>query len=184
MFLDMASSAAVNSGKFRFCDWSQIMATCEAGYLCEICGRDVENITDSDLYLRYVLGDVSVEDLDLKPERHIRCNPTTAQFIVDPEFEPVCCEGAFGKQELDPQYVAEEERRVTRGWRRLQELPQLGLPITEYPLLEVIEARRITAAQQIKMNETEYAQRMIGYLEGVAEVRTAKDEKTAGEEGQ
>jgi hypothetical protein len=29
---------------------------------------------------------------------------------------------------------------VTRGWRRLQELPHLGLSITEYPLPEVIEA--------------------------------------------
>src|SRR5437764_510005 len=32
------------------------MAACETGYLCEICGRDVEAITESDLYLRYVLG--------------------------------------------------------------------------------------------------------------------------------
>jgi len=33
--------------------------------------------------------------------------------------------------------VAEEEARVTRGWRRLQELPGLGIPIIEYPLPEV-----------------------------------------------
>ena len=33
------------------------MARCDQGYLCEVCGGDVEAITDSDLYLRYVLGD-------------------------------------------------------------------------------------------------------------------------------
>jgi hypothetical protein len=30
--------------------------------------------------------------------------------------------------------VTEEERRVTRGWRRLQAIPTLGLAIPEYPL--------------------------------------------------
>ena len=43
----------------------------------------------------------------------------------------------FAKQNLDPGYVAEEEARVTRGWRRLQELPALGLAIVDYPLPEV-----------------------------------------------
>ena len=32
------------------------MAKCEEGYLCDVCGGDVEEITDSDLYLRYVIG--------------------------------------------------------------------------------------------------------------------------------
>jgi hypothetical protein len=158
------------------------MATCEAGYLCDVCSRDVENITDSDLYLRYVLGEVSVEDLDLVQERHIRCNPTTAQFIVDPEFAPVRCEGAFSKDQLDPQYVVEEEARVTRGWRRLQELPELDLPITEYPLPEVIEARRKAPARPTPVKDTEYAQRIKGYLEGVEQLGTEKVEKTASED--
>lgn len=112
------------------------MARCEQGYLCEVCGRDVEEITDSDLYLRYVLGEVDPETLHNRPERHIRCNPTQAQFIVDQEFEPVTVEGPFGKAELDPAFVAEEEGRVTRGFRRLLEIatwPE-GVPITDYPL--------------------------------------------------
>jgi len=29
---------------------------------------------------------------------------------------------------------------VTRAWRRLQEIPTLGIPLTEYPLPEVIAA--------------------------------------------
>jgi hypothetical protein len=122
------------------------MARCEQGYLCEVCGQDVAEMTDSDLYLRYVLGEVPPERLHLLRERHVRCNPALAQFIVDPRFEPVRCEGAFAKENLDPAYVAEEEARVTRGWRRLQELPTLGLTIVEYPLPEVLEAWRNAAA--------------------------------------
>jgi hypothetical protein len=118
------------------------MARCEQGYLCEVCGAEVSEITDSDLYLRYVLGEVPPELLHRLRERHIRCNPALAQFIVDPMFEPVVCPGAFAKAGLDPAYVAEQEARVTRGWRRLQELPRLGLAILEYPLPEVQEAMR------------------------------------------
>jgi hypothetical protein len=117
------------------------MALCEQGYLCEVCGGDVEGIPDSDLYLRYVLGEVPPEQLHILRERHIRCNPTLAQFIVDPNFEPVCCQGPFAKDQLDPAFVAEQEQRVTRAWRRLQEIPSLGLAtIQEYPLPEVIAA--------------------------------------------
>ena len=115
------------------------MARCERGYLCEVCGEEVEALTDSDLYLRYVLGEVPPEQLHLLPERHVRCNPTLAQYVVDPAFPPVRCEGVFAKENLDAAFVAEEEARVTRGWRRLRELPSLGLPITEYPLPEVRE---------------------------------------------
>jgi hypothetical protein len=119
------------------------MARCDQGYLCDVCGEDVEAITDSDLYLRYVLGEVSPLELPTLRERHIRCNPAVAQYIVDAAFEPVCCEGMFAKEQLDPAFVREEEARVTRGWRRLQEIPRLGVAIPEYPLPEV-RARWIT----------------------------------------
>ena len=110
------------------------MARCEQGYLCDVCGREVEEIVDSDLYLRYVLGEVPPDRLQTTPERHIRCNPATAQFIVDTQFEPVRCHGPFAKDQLDPAFVSEQEEKVTRAWRRLQELPRLGLTIAEYPL--------------------------------------------------
>jgi hypothetical protein len=113
------------------------MVRCEQGYRCDVCGQDVEEMVDSDLYLRYVLGEVPPERLLATPERHIRCNPTTAQFIVDERFAPVRCEGPFAKENLDPAFVAEQEAKVTRAWRRLQELPGLRLPIEEYPLPEV-----------------------------------------------
>lgn len=154
------------------------MAHCEQGYLCDVCGGDVEAITDSDLYLRYVLGQVRAEDLNILPERHIRCNPTVAQFIVDPGFEAVRCEGPFAKANLDPTYVAEEEARVTRGWQRLQAVPGLGVPITEYPLPEVLLAWRQGAREPDPpaiANDTEFAQRMRQYQRAVA------DEEPAGE---
>jgi hypothetical protein len=110
------------------------MARCERGYLCEVCGAEVEEITESDLYLAYVLGEVPAEELHLRRERHIECNPERAQYIVDAAFPPVRCEGFFAKEILDAAYVAAEEERITRGWRRLQEIPSLGIPIIEYPL--------------------------------------------------
>ena len=114
------------------------MAKCEEGYLCDVCGGDVEEITDSDLYLRYVIGLIDPETLHTTRERHIRCNPTLAQFIVDPDFEAVFVDGPFGKRQLDAPYVREQERLVTRGWRRLKELEhQEGVSLLDYPLPEV-----------------------------------------------
>ena len=110
------------------------MARCDQGYLCEVCGQDVEEITESDLYLRYVLGEVPVYRLHQVRERHVRCNPALAQYIVDPEFPPVTCDGAFAKTNFDPAFVAAEEERVTRGWRRLRSIPSLGLSLDQYPL--------------------------------------------------
>lgn len=111
---------------------------CEEGYLCDVCGKDVENIWESDLYLRYVIGLIDPETLHTTKERHIGCNPALAQFIVDPEFPLVVVDGDFGKELLDLQFVKEREQLVTRGWRRLKELATLeGLSILEYTLPEV-----------------------------------------------
>jgi hypothetical protein len=110
------------------------MAKCDEGYRCEVCGRDVEGVVESDLYLRFVLGEVPLEMLHLCPERHIRCNPALAQYIVHPDFEPVACEGPFAKEGLDPEFVAAEEARISRGYRRLLAIPTLGLTVPEYPL--------------------------------------------------
>ncbi len=113
------------------------MAKCEEGYLCDVCGGDVEVITDSDLYLRYVVGMLDPETLHTTRERHIRCNPVLAQFIVHEEFEPVVVEGDFDKRRLDADYVRERETLITRGYRRLREIAHLDLPIIDYPLPEV-----------------------------------------------
>ena len=113
------------------------MAICEQGYICTVCRQEVEEITDSDLYLRYVLGEVEADFLHRLPERHIRCNPVLGQFIVAEGFAPIVMEGPFAKVHLDPRFVAEEEERVTRGYSRLRDLSSADEPIGDYPLPEV-----------------------------------------------
>lgn len=113
------------------------MAKCDEGYLCDVCGSDVESLVDSDLYLRYVVGMLDPETLHTTRERHIRCNPVLAQFIVDDDFPPIAVEGEFDKRRLDAAHVRERETLVTRGYRRLKELAGLDLPIIDYPLAEV-----------------------------------------------
>lgn len=121
------------------------MAHCEEGYLCSVCGLDVEHIWESDLYLRYVIGQVDPETLHTTRERHIRCNPTLAQFIVDPDFPPVTVSGDFDKRLLDPPFVKEQERLMTRAWKRLRELEhQEGVSLLDYPLPEVRERMKST----------------------------------------
>lgn len=110
------------------------MAKCDEGYRCDVCGRDVEAITESDLYLRYVLGEVPLEMMHRLPERHIRCNPGVAQYIVHSDFQPVTCDGDFAKSTFDAEYVRAEEARVTAGWVRLQAIPLAGLALPEYPI--------------------------------------------------
>jgi hypothetical protein len=124
------------------------MARCEQGYLCDVCGDEVEDLTESDLYLRYVIGEIDARALLSAPERHIRCNPVQAQFIVDAQFEPVAADGPFAKANLDAEDVRRREELVTRGWRRLQELKQLGLPVSEYPLPEVLARQRSPSPQK------------------------------------
>lgn len=118
------------------------MAKCDEGYLCEVCGQDVAELTDSDLYLRYIVGMLDPEVLHTTGERHIRCNPTLAQYIVADDFEPVVVEGPFDKRTLDPQFVRQQEQLLTRGWQRLKEVAGKELKIIDYPLPEVAKAIR------------------------------------------
>lgn len=117
------------------------MARCERGYLCDVCGEEVAEIVDSDLYLNYILGLVEPRALLSRPERHIRCNPVQAQFIVDERFPAMATEGPFDKRRLDGEYVRTQEDLVTRAWRRLQEVTALQISISDYPLPEVRNRR-------------------------------------------
>jgi hypothetical protein len=114
------------------------MAKCEEGYLCDVCGEEVEGILESDLYLRYVIGEMDPEQLHTAAERHIRCNPILAQFISDASFEFAGeVPAGFRLADLDEDYARERRSLVTRGWRRLQEVAHSDLPIVEYPLEDV-----------------------------------------------
>ncbi len=110
------------------------MAKCEEGYLCDVCHGDVAEISDSSLYLRYVIGEIHAEVLHVQAERHICCDPVLAQFIEHPDFEPVIVEGKFDRRLLDPQFVQSRTDLVTRGWLRLRQIAHSGLAILDYPL--------------------------------------------------
>jgi len=118
------------------------MAKCDEGYLCDVCGKDVATLTDSDLYLRYIVGMLDPEVLHTTPERHILCNPSLAQYIVAEDFQPIVVEGPFDKRTLDADYVREQEQLLTSGWRRLNEVAGGDVPIIEYPLPEVTKSLR------------------------------------------
>ena len=114
------------------------MARCEQGYLCDVCGDEVESISNSDLYLRFVTGEIAAGDLLAAPERHLLCNPFNAQFIESEQVPKVYAEGDFDRRQLDSDYVQHQSQLLTRGWHRLQELAALEapLPLAEYPLPE------------------------------------------------
>ena len=120
------------------------MAKCDEGYRCDVCGEDVTSIVDSDLYLRFVIGELDPEVLHTTAERHIRCNPVIAQFIEHDDFEPVTVEGAFARQNLDPQYQCVRTDLVSRGYRRLLEIAATegDRDVTTYPLAEAAEKYR------------------------------------------
>ena len=86
------------------------MAKCDEGYRCEVCGRDVEAITESDLYLRFVLGEVPLEMIHRLPERHILCNPGVGPVHRRPRLSAgVSATVPSARLHLDPAYVREEE---------------------------------------------------------------------------
>ncbi|TWU03563.1 hypothetical protein [Neorhodopirellula pilleata] len=112
------------------------MAKCDQGYLCEVCGLEVTSIVESDLYLRYVIGELDAERLHLSPERHLRCNPTLSQYIVDERFEPMIMIGPFASENLDDEFVARKTDVVSSGYRRLWQISDSAEPISllDYPL--------------------------------------------------
>ena len=116
------------------------MAKCDEGYLCEVCGEDVASIVESDLYLRYVIGELDPEVLHTTPERHIRCNPVLAQFIEHDLFDRVKVDGEFARENLDVGYSKQRTRLVTRGYERLLQIAATegDRDVTGYPLPEAI----------------------------------------------
>lgn len=116
------------------------MAKCDQGYPCTVCGKYVDAIKDSGLYLRYIIGDVDAGQLLNAPEHHLLCDPSLTQYIIDEEFPPVIDDGPFDKRLLGANEVREREDLVTRGWKRLLQVRKLGIPLTEYPLDEVRKA--------------------------------------------
>ncbi len=105
------------------------MAGCERGYLCTVCGRRSRRSPTRTCICVTSWARSTWEVLHDSPERHIRCNPVLAQFIVTELFPPITVEGPFSKDCLDPEFVKSEEARVTRGYLRLHEVQTAGVPI-------------------------------------------------------
>jgi hypothetical protein len=120
------------------------MARCEEGYRCDVCGKDVELLRDSDLYLRFIVGEVDAELLHTTPERHLRCNPVLSQFIDHPNFTPVVVAGPMRLDELDPSFVQQRKQLITTAYIRLLALNEAGgdRDITTYPLRSINPPRR------------------------------------------
>ncbi len=120
------------------------MAKCDEGYRCDVCGKDVTSIVDSDLYLRYVIGELDPEVLHTTAERHLRCNPVLAQFISHADFVAVTVAGDLSRENLDSDYVSQRETLVSRGYERLLEIANTegDRDVTAYPLPEVIDRYR------------------------------------------
>lgn len=115
------------------------MAKCDEGYLCEVCGEEVEGLTNSALYLQYVIGWIDPETLHTRRECHLRCLPSLAQYIEDERFRPaVEVDDVFDRRQLDADFVRQQTQLITRGYQRLWELQtkRRGLTVTDYPLPE------------------------------------------------
>lgn len=116
------------------------MAKCDQGYLCRVCGQEVEKLSESELYLRFVIGEIDPETLHLSAECHLPCNPVLSQFIQDERFVggSKAPEG-FRTEDLDPEYAKERGSLVTRGYHRLLEIQanRKSFPrVQDYPLEE------------------------------------------------
>jgi hypothetical protein len=127
---------------------------CEEGYRCCVCQADVEQLSESVLYLRFVIGELDPEVLHTQPECHLRCQPTLAQFITDRRFDPpVIVQGPFSKSQLDPTFVRAREAMVTAGYQRLLEIQSTGgdRVILDYPLPDALARYRTSAAASVTL---------------------------------
>ena len=116
------------------------MAKCDQGYLCQVCGEEVDDIVESSLYLQYVIGWIDPETLHTRADSHLKCLPVLAQFIDDERFSAeLDVPDEFKRQHLAPEFREARTELVTRGYRRLWELRALpdDLPVLEYPLPDV-----------------------------------------------
>ena len=116
------------------------MARCDQGYLCRVCNQEVEKLSESELYLRFVIGEIDPETLHLSAECHLACNPVLAQFIDHQRYRNVAqAPEGFRLEDLDPRYAAERRELVTRGFQRLLEIQsnrKAFAHLQDYPLDE------------------------------------------------
>jgi hypothetical protein len=87
-----------------------------------------------------VIGWIDPETLHTRPDCHLLCEPSLAQFVEHEDFPVVYNEGEFDRRRLDADFVAERVALITRGYHRLSQIQakRKGLAVTDYPLPEAI----------------------------------------------
>ena len=130
------------------------MAKCEEGYLCDVCGGDVAEITDSDLYLRYVIGMLDPEMLHTTPRaahplqsgagavhrrRRLRAGRRRRARSTSGSSTP-----------LRPRAASGWSPAAGGGSRKS---PRWSVPIIDYPLPEVIEQISRRSSGDVKPEE-------------------------------
>ena len=86
------------------------MAALRRSYLCEVCGQDVAVVTDSDLYLRYVLARCHWNACTASRSGTWAATRPPPSTFVDAAFSLVSVPGDFGKASLDPAFVGPKRR--------------------------------------------------------------------------
>ena len=100
-----------------------------------VCHEPVDTMPESELYLRYVLGEFPAERLQAMPDRHLRCNPEIGQFVENADFPSMTDDDPLtDRRRMDPAAARARADLVTRAWLRLREIPALGLALAEMPL--------------------------------------------------
>jgi hypothetical protein len=87
---------------------------------CDKCGRPVAYHEDATVLLAKVEGR---SELVLSfSARHIRCDPSRAQYIVDPKFKPPVIDPRpeHDKRNKDPMVVSFTESVFTTAWYEMQ----------------------------------------------------------------
>ena len=92
-----------------------MMAVCEQGYLCTVCGERRRGDHRLGPLSSLCAGRGRWDNLNRAPEKHIRCDPVLAQFIVSDQFPPVNVDGVFSKAGLDPEFVR-PKGTADHGW--------------------------------------------------------------------
>ena len=87
---------------------------------CDRCGREVKSKEDT-MHLHAVIKDDPMLTFYQTKKRHIRCSPSTAQYIVHANFEPIKDDRVqYTKYQHPEERRKKIERQYTEAWLELQ----------------------------------------------------------------
>ena len=90
--------------------------------ICDRCGEIVQSNNDV-MHLHAIIKDDPMLMFYQPKKRHIRCSPSTAQYIVHESFEPIKDNRAkYTKYQHPEDRRKEIERQYTKAWLNLQKV--------------------------------------------------------------